>query len=91
MDTSAYFYVSQIYRKQNRTRKESRSVQCGQAVSVKLVGFVSGTTDLCTLCVNNAIRMHSTVDLNCHSRAVNVVVVVSLTTGGVLLVPLEKT
>ena len=30
------------------------------------------------------------IDLNCHSRAVNVVVGVSLTAGGVLLVPLEK-
>ena len=32
VDTSAHYYVSQIYRKQNRTRKESRSVQCGQGV-----------------------------------------------------------
>ena len=37
VDTSAYFYVSQIYRKQNRTRKQSRSVQCGQAVRSSLL------------------------------------------------------
>ena len=29
VDTSAYYYTSQTYRKENRNRKENRSVQCG--------------------------------------------------------------
>ena len=29
VDTSAFFCISQIYRKENRTRKESWTVQCG--------------------------------------------------------------
>ena len=49
MDTSAYFYVSQIYQKQNQTRKESRSVQCGQAVKQTVCVFrnhLAGATTL---------------------------------------------
>ena len=42
VDTSAYFFVSQIYRKQNRTRKESRSLHCGQAVNRSKYGLYFG-------------------------------------------------
>ena len=33
VDTSAYYHTSQIYQKENWTRKQNRSVQCGQAVT----------------------------------------------------------
>ena len=34
VDTTEYFYVSQIYRKHNRTQKESRSLQCVKVIKV---------------------------------------------------------
>ena len=38
VDTTAYLYVSQIYRKQNRTQKECLSVECRQVIDL---GFVT--------------------------------------------------
>ena len=35
VDTSEYFNVSQFYPKENRTRKESRSVQCDQSIRLQ--------------------------------------------------------
>ena len=75
MATSALYHTSHISLKTSRTRKENRSVQCGQTITTKLVITVRNTKILSNIntikniFVKNIVRIYiEFVNLSCSKQ-----------------------